>query len=396
MTPTLLKANLKEAATSLAATRQRSLLALLGIAIGIGSVIAMISVGMIVRDEALKHFRELGTDILNIYLRHSDPVPGQVTITPEGALGLTSLPVIAAAAPYITTYGEATFAGRSIRDITFIGATASLADLNKLRIEEGRGLSDLDHRRYFCVLGAGVAADMRETGAERIVGETVKAGGGVYTVVGVLRHTPQGRRRFDANQSIIIPISTAQRVFSNPGISNVTARMSPNVHHVAAAREVSEYFRRKAPDLEVRVQSAEELIEQMHKQMRLFALMLGSVGAISLLVGGIGIMNVMLVSVSERRQEIGIRRALGARRADIQTQFLIESLMLSLAGGLAGVVAGIGTTWTICQFTDWTFQISAGAMVLGVSVASAAGVFFGFYPAWQAARLDPITALQGT
>ena len=393
---TLLKANLKEAAASLLATRQRSLLALLGIAIGIGSVIAMISVGMIVRDEALKHFRELGTDILNIYLRQSDATAGRLTVTPEVALGLTSLPAIAAAAPYATSYGEVTFAGRTIKDITFIGGTASLANLNKLKVKEGRHISDLDRRRYFCVIGAGVAEAMRRIGFERIIGETVKAGSGAYTVVGVLQYTPQGRRRFDVNRSIIIPVSTAQRVFSNPGISNITARMSQGIHHVVATREVGKYFQRKAPGLNVRVRSAEELIEQMHKQMRLFALMLGSVGGISLLVGGIGIMNVMLVSVSERRQEIGIRRALGARRADIQTQFLIESLMLSLAGGMVGVGLGIGTTWTICQFTDWTFLISVGAMVLGVSVASAAGVFFGFYPAWQAARLDPIAALRGT
>ncbi len=395
MTLTLLKANLKEAATSLAATRQRSLLALLGIAIGIGSVIAMISVGMIVRDESLKHFRELGTDILNIRLRHAGAAAGQPPVAARDILGMASLPTIAAVAPYATAYGEVTFEGRTIRDISFIGATASLADLNKLRIEEGRGISDLDHRRYFCVLGADVAAKMRQVGSEYLIGKTLHAGGGVYTVVGVLRYTPQGRRPFDANHSIFLPVSTAQRVLRNPGISQVTARMSPNVHHLVATQEITKYFERTVPGLEMQVRSAEELIEQMHKQMRLFALMLGSVGAISLLVGGIGIMNVMLVSVSERRQEIGIRRALGARRADIQTQFLIESLMLSLAGGLVGVGAGIGTTWTICQFTGWTFQISAGAMVLGVSVASAAGVFFGFYPAWQAARFDPIAALRG-
>ena len=390
-----LKASLKEASTSLASTRQRSLLALLGIAIGIGSVIAMISVGMIVREEALNHFRELGTDILNINVRHGGTEAGQRIVTPKDTLGLISLSAIAAAAPYVTTYGEATFAGRTIGDTTFIGATASLADLNKLKIEEGRFISDLDHRRYFCVIGAGVAAELRRIGLGHIVGETINAGNGAYTVIGVLRYTPQGQRSFDINHSIFIPVSTAQRVFRNPGISSITARMSPGVHHLAATQAVTKYFQRTVPSLEIRVRSAEQLIEQMQKQMQLFALMLGSVGAISLLVGGIGIMNVMLVSASERRQEIGIRRALGARRSDIQTQFLIESLMLSLAGGVVGVVAGVGTTWAICQFTDWTFLVSFGAMVLGVSVASAAGVFFGFYPAWQAARLDPIAALRG-
>ena len=392
---TLLKANLKEASTSLASTRQRSLLALLGIAIGIGSVIAMISIGMIVREEALKHFRELGTDILNITLRQGGAEVSRDIVTPKDTLGLLSLSTIAAVAPFATTYGETTFAGKTIRETTFIGATASLADLNKLKLEQGRFISDLDHRRYFCVIGAGVAAELRQLGMERIVGETLHAGNGAYTVIGVLRYTPQGRRRFDSNHSIFIPVSTAQRVFRNPDVNFITARMSPGVHHLSATQAVTQYFQRTKPGLEVRVRSAEQLIEQMQKQMQLFALMLGSVGAISLLVGGIGIMNVMLVAASERRQEIGIRRALGARRLDIQTQFLIESLMLSLAGGVVGVAAGIATTWVICQFSDWTFLVSVGAMVLGVSVASAAGVFFGFYPAWQAARLDPIAALRG-
>ncbi len=392
----LLKANLKEAASSLATARQRSLLALLGIVIGVGSVIAMVSVGVIVRGEALKQFQELGTDILTIRLRRGSPGTGPLRLAPRDALGVAALPAIAAAAPYALSYGQASLAGKSVKDVMLIGATAALADLNKLRVEAGRYISDLDHHRYFCVVGAQVASDMREAGFKRIVGETIKVDGAVYTVVGMLRRASRGMRRFDANRSIIIPVSTAQRVFRQPEISNVTARMSPGAHHVAATREVEGYFRRKAPGFEVHVRSAEQLIEQMHKQMRLFALLLGSVGGISLLTGGIGVMNVMLVSVSERRLEIGIRRALGARRTDIQSQFLIESLMLSLAGGMVGTAAGIGATWAICQFTGWTFLISAAAMGLGVGVAGAAGVFFGFYPALQAARLDPVAALRGT
>ena len=130
--------------------------------------------------------------------------------------------------------------------------------------------------------------------------------------------------------------------------------------------------------------------------MRLFTLLLAAVGGISLLLGGIGVMNVMLVSVTERRLEIGIRRALGARRRDIQWQFLIESIILSLVGGVFGIALGFGASYVICQFSSWTFQVPAVAVGLGVGVASAVGVFFRFYPAWQAARLDPIAALRGT
>ena len=390
----LVKANLKEAASCLLAARQRTVLALIGIAIGVGSVIAMMSVGIIVRDEALRQFRELGTDILTVSLSQEGARRDRVPVTPDDGLRLAALPTIAQAAPYMISFGQASLAGKAVRDVSIIGATAALAGLNKLEVETGRHISDLDRRRYFAVVGAQIAAAMRQAGIERAVGESLTVDGAVYTVVGVLQRTPRGRRRFDANQAVIIPISTAQRAFDRPEIRDVTARMSAGAHHVAAARDVDGYFRRKSADLLVRVESAEQLIEQMYKQMRLFALLLGSVGSISLLVGGIGVMNVMLVSVTERRREIGIRRALGARRADIQSQFLIESVMLSLVGGIVGIGAGIGATWGICEFTGWAFRVSMEATGLGVGVASAAGVFFGFYPAWQAARLDPVAALR--
>ena len=143
------------------------------------------------------------------------------------------------------------------------------------------------------------------------------------------------------------------------------------------------------------MRSPEELIEQMHRQMRLYTLLLGAIGGISLLVGGIGVMNVMLVAVTERRKEIGVRRALGATRWNIQAQFLTESAILSLLGGLLGVVLGVGATWGICHFSGWTFALSPGGTSLGAFVAGSAGLFFGFYPARRAAGLDPIAALQG-
>ena len=394
----LFKANLKEAASSLVVSRQRSLLALIGIAIGVGSVTAMISVGVVVQTEALKRFQELGTDILSIDFVTNSPRPGmsKVVVTPDDAAGLVTLPTIAAAAPYARSSGAASAGGETIRNVSVIGATAALADLNKLEIEAGRFISDLDHRRRFCVVGARVAARMRDAGIRRLVGEAVRIDDAIYTVVGVLRPTLGGLRTFDANRSVVIPISTAQRVFSRPDIRNVTARTAAGAHHLAATAEVGDYFRRKLPRLQVRVRSAERLIQQMHEQMRLFTLLLGSVGGISLLVGGIGVMNVMLASVAERRLEIGIRRALGARRTDIQSQFVIESVILSLVGGVVGIGMGIGATYAICSFTGWAFQVSMAAMGLGMGVAGGSGVFFGFFPAYQAARLDPVAALRGT
>lgn len=146
------------------------------------------------------------------------------------------------------------------------------------------------------------------------------------------------------------------------------------------------------PEMDIR--TAEELIAQMQKQMQLFTLLLGTIGSISLIVGGIGVMNVMLVSVTERTKEIGIRRALGAREGDIMFQFLVESVFLCIVGGLMGIAIGVGSSWIISYYAKWQFEVFYPSIGLGVAVAVAVGVFFGIYPARQAARLSPILALR--
>ena len=395
----ILKANVKEAASSLYVAKQRSLLALIGIVIGIGSVIAMISVGTIVKVQALKQFQELGTEILTIrkgYGGGGSGRRGRAVIRLADARALpVELPSIVAAAPSIRSSGTFTHAGKKVGTGELLGVTGSFADLNKLPVATGRFISDFDFRRYFCVVGAEVARAVRQAGAERVVGESIRLEGRVYTIVGTLRSTSGwGMRQFDANRAAFVPITTAQRAFDEREIRDIVARMRPDADHLAVASEVRGFFRKKADGLSVEVESARRLIEQMQKQMRMFSLLLGAIGSISLIVGGIGVMNVMLVSVTERRREIGIRRALGARRGDIQSQFLIESIILSLLGGMLGVALGIGGSYGICRFTGWTFMTSPAAVALGVGVASAVGVVFGFWPARQAARLDPIAALR--
>ena len=394
----LLKTSLKEATTSLLGAKQRSFLALIGITIGVGSVIAMISVGTIVKKEAVEQFRRLGTDTLTIHNASRDEGTrrgGRATISLRDALDLATVPGIDASAPYMSSSGQASLSGRTTSRVYVVGVTAAFAELARLVIAQGRPISDLDRRRYYCVIGSEIAAAMRAAGRERIVGETLKIDDIVYTVVGVLRGGLRGPREFVIGRAALIPISTAQRVLGYSEIRRIIARTDPNVHYLSAIERTRAYFQRKSRGLTLRIQSPKALIEEMHRQMRLFTALLGAVGGISLLVGGVGIMNVMLISVTERRLEIGIRRALGARRKHIQWQFLTESVILSLLGGAIGIAAGFGATWAICQFTDWTFAVPASSIGLGVGVASAVGLFFGFFPAWQAARLDPITALRG-
>lgn len=390
-----LKANVKEAVVSLYAAKQRSFLALIGIVIGIGSVIAMLSVGTVAKHLSLERFRELGTDFLTIRVR--DGGAGTATgIQLADAVGLPQgTSSIYGSAPWTLGQAAIVYAGKKIADASVLGVTGSFLEMNRLRLAEGRAISDLDFRRTYCVVGAQVARALHRAGAQPAVGESIRLVDRICTVVGALHATPRlGIQPFEADRAVLIPISTAQRLFPQAGVNQLVARMKPEVHHTAASAEVQEYFRRKAPRAVVTVQSAQRLIEQMQRQTQTFSLLLAAIGSISLIVGGVGVMNVMLVSVTERRKEIGIRRALGARRFDIQSQFLTESVVLSLIGGVFGIGVGVGGTWLFCRFSGWQFLVDPTAAVLGFVVACFVGVFFGLQPAHHAARLDPIAALR--
>ena len=390
-----LKANVKEAVGSLYAAKQRSLLALIGIVIGIGSVIAMLSVGTIAKRQALEQFRELGTDYLTIQV-HGLAAGAAPGIELEEAAGLPAgTSTLAGVAPWTQGFGEVVYGGKKVADAPALGVTGTFLALNRLRLEQGRAISDLDFRRDHCVIGARVASALRRAGAEPLVGEAIRLQDRICTIVGVLRAAPRwGMQPFEADRTVLIPLSTAQRLFPQQGLNQIVARMRPEAHHTTASAEVREYFRRRVPRMTVRVRSAQKLIEQMQRQTQTFALLLAAIGSISLIVGGVGVMNVMLVSVTERRVEIGIRRALGARRFDIQSQFLTESIVLSLIGGVFGIGLGVGGTWLFCRFSGWAFLVDPTAAALGFVVACCVGVFFGLQPAHQAARLDPIAALR--
>ena len=195
---------------------------------------------------------------------------------------------------------------------------------------------------------------------------------------------------------MFVPITTVRRIDPSKEIKLIIARAAARVHYADSARDVQAYFAERTRGLELKIISAEQLIERMESQLGLMTLLLGAVGSISLIVGGIGVMNIMLISVAERRREIGVRRALGASRGDIQRQFLTEALILTLAGGAAGVLVGSGAAYGICRFFEWGFFVSPTSIIIaGVGVSSVVGIFFGFQPAYQASRLDPIVALQG-
>ncbi|MDD3312888.1 ABC transporter permease [Pseudodesulfovibrio sp.] len=394
----ILSENIQESLNSLWGAKQRSLLALIGIVIGIGSVIAMVAVGQIVENESIRQFREMGTDVCMV---RENVLPGKHGKR-GGSAGMSladvakvpgQCPAIRTVAPYVNLYSRLTRDGRRV-PCPGLGVTGGFRDMFKVPMAEGRFISDLDGYESFCVLGHTKAEWLRAQGAGALVGSDVLFGGRLYTVVGVAGPVLSGSfRPYEINEGIMVPIRLALRLPDRPRIGAFAARMTGSGETGEATRQVKAFFR-YTNRMNVDVVGAEDLVAQMERQMRMFTLMLGAIGSIALIVGGVGVMNVMLVSVSERRREIGIRRALGAERKDIQLQFLVESVVLSFVGGILGLLLGVGAVAVICRFTGWEFFVSFLSVLLGVGVSAAVGIFFGYYPARQAARLSPIDALR--
>jgi len=387
---------LKEAGRSLLANQQRTLLALIGIVIGIGSVIALVSIGRIVTHEATKQFLAMGTDLLSIQLRTEPNDPSLTQPTLMAGLADT-LSCLRLAAPFTRSGDQYRRSDGEGVDYAVVGVTADFAQINKLQVTTGRFVSDLDATRYFAVIGAELPERLEMKGAPaQWIGQEVRVREAVYTIVGVLAPSDKARQTgVDANLSLFIPLANALQQGRRVEISQVAARMAPEVDEKRCVGQVEQYFLRRNPRLTLRVTTAEELIARMRKQTDMLNVLLSAIASISLVVGGVGIMNIMLMSVTERREEIGIRRAVGARRRDIRAQFLVEALLLSLVGGAIGIVLGIGISYLVADLQKWDFFLTPFPIVVGAGVSALIGIFFGFFPAHQAAQLDPITALRG-
>ena len=372
--------------SSLAEMGGRSGLALIGIA----AVIAMVSTGEIVKEETLRQFRALGTDIVTIRRRFSE---GGHTISLADVTMLpAAVPAVAAVAPWMSDHGTMTYRGRELGRGELLGVTEAFAGLHRLSMAEGRFISALDRGEPYSVIGHRVGQAMRTSGAKALVGESIRFAGRVYTIIGVLAPSVGSVQSANVDTSMLLPMPAAGRLGLE--IDFGIMRLRPGADPYAAARDVKAYFKQVAPNVDMDVTSARHLIEQMQRQAQMFTLLFTAVGSISLVVGGVGVMNVMLMSIAERRAEIGLRRAVGARRRDIMAQFLTESALLCLLGGIAGIVLGSVAAWGISQYAGWSFFVSITAATLGVGVSTGVGLFFGFYPARHAARLDPIVSLR--
>lgn len=393
-----LKQHFSQAISNIISSKLRSFLAILGILVGTASVVALVISGELATKQALSQFKALGTELLSISLYEKDPSqassPANTMSIKEWQQLEDSVKGIKEAAPYITMYSKLSYYGHQLKG-SIIGADDTLEHVIKIKLQSGRFISFVDQYEQYCVVGQDIKKQMQKLYFGRVIGQKIHLGNNIYKVIGVI--APWKENAFfneDINKAIIVPIRGSNLISKTAKVNNVIFRLNDDVNIDLLIAKIKGFIEKHAPSLSVFPRSAKQLIKSMEAQGQIFTLLLGLIGGISLLVGGIGVMNVMLVSVVERKKEIGIRKALGARRRDIQLLFLIESIVLSLFGGVLGVIVGLIAAYIICLFSHWEFALYWQPPLAGFAVSVATGIFFGFYPALRAARLDPIETLR--
>ena len=403
--------NLKEAMQSLSSNKMRSLLTILGIVIGVASVIALLSIGESAGDSITGEIESIGTNVIYI-LKGNDEEdvsnPEDLTLRDAEALASSARTTkIAYVAPVVSGASEISYSDVGVES-SISGITPDYQYVQNLTMAEGEFIteSQVEGRSAVVVLGPQIAETLigRSSG---VVGQTVRIGGYPYRVVGVTE--AKGGSAFNnPDNNVYIPISTAQTRLPRSGSSNSVQYILVSVAQAedadAAIDQITTVLRsthrippRNPNDFSILNQ--QDFLAVAASITNVLTIFLGGIGAISLLVGGIGIMNIMLVSVTERTREIGLRKALGARKIDILTQFLTESVMLSMIGGILGIALGWGISLVVSQIaiqsgTMLDINVTLNSILLATLFSAAVGIFFGYYPANRAASLAPVEALR--
>jgi putative ABC transport system permease protein len=398
-----------EAFESLSANKLRAGLTILGIVIGVGAVIAMVSIGRGAQATITESINGIGTNLVFVFRGGSEDVRNPKPITLEDAAAIADpfqAPSVQAVAPVVQGSGKVTF-GRESTTTSITGVTPEYASVRKYNLTEGEFINQeqMLGRASVVLLGSTVA-DKLFGRQEGLVGETVRIEGQPFRVIGVLE-SKGGSGFSNADNQVMVPFSTAQERLIHHTTSNqvdllLVEAVSPK-DVPAASDEVAQILRTRhrtaigADDFTILTQ--QDFLSTASTITNVLTIFLGGVAAISLLVGGIGIMNIMLVSVTERTREIGLRKAVGAHKVDIMVQFLAESAVLSLVGGVIGIILGYSIAIIVSQIAkannaNITPSIGIDIILIATLFSTAVGLFFGLYPANRAANLEPVEALR--
>ncbi|MGG0240297.1 ABC transporter permease [Bacillus rhizoplanae] len=382
--------SIKMAMRSIKGNKLRAFLTMLGIIIGVSSVIVLVSIGQGSSQAVTNQINSLGTNLLTINMMGSDAIK----LTEQDIAKFQKIDGIKEMSPVVS--GRVTVKNGTVStQVSLTGTNSSYQQVRDMKINEGRFLSDMDveYRQKVIVLGANTAQNL--FGFENPVGKDVQVNGSSFKIVGVLA-SKGGSMGQSGDEVIIMPLSTAQRIVKNTSIQTVYVQVSSeeklNTVMAQIQNKLAVMFPNKQDNYSVFNQK--DLVDTMSSVTGTMTMMLGGIACISLLVGGIGIMNIMLVSVSERTKEIGIRKAIGAKRRDILLQFLIEAVVLSSLGGLIGMGIGLLVAKVISMAAGMTIAYSLPVTLLAFLFSLLVGVGFGVFPANKASKLHPIQALR--
>ncbi|MBD5402202.1 FtsX-like permease family protein [bacterium] len=403
------KSILKMATVSLKINKMRSMLTSLGIIIGVSAVIIMLAVGSGASKKIAKDMESMGSNLLMI--RSASAKSGGVrmgsgtrpTLTMKDAAAIEAKSRgILAIAPYSSEGKQITY-GNQNWSTTVGGTTMPYFMIRNYEIESGRGFLPEDNKNSTKVAILGQTVSTELFGDVEPIGKTIRIGNVPFKVVGLLKAKGSSGMGQDQDDMVFIPITTAQRkVFGTdfPGTVSMIAVQAQNDEVISLAEEdITEILKErhhigKNQENDFEIRNLAEMQETIKSATKTMSLLLGAIAGVSLIVGGIGIMNIMLVSVTERTKEIGIRMAIGAKGSDIRFQFLIESFLLSMAGGLIGVFVGVVGALLMQKFAGMNIAITLESILLSMGFSAAIGIGFGYYPAYKASLLNPIDALR--
>ena len=394
------------ALTSLYANKMRTLLTMLGIIIGVGAVIALVSVGMGVRSNVTSSIASLGSNMLIVSPGSSNrggvrgAAGSMQTLKYDDAKAIqTKIKNIDYVSPTVSSSYQLVN-GNMNWNCSVQGVTPEFLAIRSLEIDYGSFIStnDLDKRNRVCVIGTTVAENLFEN--QNPVGQTIRIKNQPFKVIGLLKSKGQSSMGQDQDDMVYIPLTTAQeRMLGITYVQSINLQVSDSGKMDQVQAEVEQLLRERhhitnGKDDDFPVRNLTSLMETVNQSASMLTLLLGSIAGISLLVGGIGIMNIMMVSVTERTREIGIRKALGATFMNIMMQFLIESMVIGIIGGIIGIGLGCAASKIISQFGNFTTVITALPIIVSFGFSVGIGLFFGISPSRKAAKLDPIEALR--